>query len=97
VALSALVGLVLGGSQAISRSLYARFVPPSQSAEFYGFYAVSNKFASILGPLLFGLLTDITGNIRLAILSVVAFFLVGLFLLRTVDVEKGLKEATRDI
>jgi UMF1 family MFS transporter len=93
VTLSAMVGIILGGSQAISRSLYARFVPPTHSAEFFGFYAISNKFASILGPLVFGLLLDITGNIRISILSVAGFFLVGLALLATVDVEKGEREA----
>ncbi|MBW1980963.1 MAG: MFS transporter [Deltaproteobacteria bacterium] len=90
--LAAAAGLVLGGSQSISRSLYGRFVPPAHSAEFYGFYAVSNKFSSILGPLLFGFLTDLTGNIRIAVLSITVFFLVGMALLAGVDVEKGKRQ-----
>ncbi|MFP3871081.1 MAG: MFS transporter [Syntrophobacteria bacterium] len=91
--IAALIGLILGGSQAISRSLYARFVPLAHSAEFYGFYAVSNKFAAIPGPFLFGLLADLTGKIRVSILLLALFFLTGLFLLATVDVEKGRQEA----
>ena len=93
VVLSAVVGLILGGSQALSRSLYARFVPVAQSAEFFGFYAVSIKFGAILGPLLFGFLADLTGNLRVSVLSVAVFFLLGLCLLAGVDVEKGAREA----
>jgi UMF1 family MFS transporter len=96
VILSLLVGLILGGSQALSRSLYARFVPPDQSAEFYGFYAISNKFASILGPFLFGFIADLSGDLRYSVLSVALFFLAGLILLATVDVEKGEQEAARE-
>jgi UMF1 family MFS transporter len=96
VVLSVLVGIILGGSQALSRSLYARFVPPGHSAEFYGFYAISNKFASILGPFLFGLLADLTGNLRYSVLSVALFFLAGLILLVAVDVEKGVQEAAQE-
>jgi UMF1 family MFS transporter len=93
VVLSAVVGLILGGSQALSRSLYARFVPVAQSAEFFGFYSVSIKFGAILGPLLFGSLADLTGNLRVSVLSVAVFFLLGLCLLAGVDVEKGAREA----
>jgi UMF1 family MFS transporter len=93
VVLSAIVGLILGGSQALSRSLYARFVPVAQSAEFFGFYAISTKFGAILGPLLFGSLADLTGNLRVSVLSVAVFFLLGLCLLAGVDVEKGAREA----
>ena len=67
--LGAAVALVLGGSQALSRSLYASLVPPARSAEFFSFFAISSKFASILGPLLFALLVDLSGSNRLAILS----------------------------
>lgn len=97
VALSALVGLILGGSQAVSRSLYGRFVPAAYSAEFFGFYAISNKFASILGPLLFGLVADLTGNIRLSVLSTAVFFLAGMILLGTVNVERGIREVTEAV
>ncbi len=83
------VALILGGSQAISRSLFATMVPPERSAEFFGFYAVSGKFASIFGPLVFALISDITGSARLSILALSGFFLVGMALLATVDVNKG--------
>lgn len=87
--LGVLVALVLGGSQALSRSLYAGLVPPARSAEFFSFFAISSKFASILGPLLFALLIDITGSNRLAILALATFFAAGLWLLAGVDVERG--------
>lgn len=87
--LGILVALVLGGSQALSRSLYAGLVPPARSAEFFSFFAISSKFASILGPLVFALLIDLTGSNRLAILALAGFFVVGLWLLAGVDVERG--------
>ena len=92
--LGVMVGLVMGGSQAISRSLYGLFVPREHSAEFFGFYAISNKFSSILGPLMFGLIGDLTGNIRNSILFLVTFFIVGMIILGTVDVKRG-REAAR--
>jgi UMF1 family MFS transporter len=93
VVLSPVIGLILGGSQALRRSLYARFVPVAQSAELFGFYAVSIKFGAILGPLLFGFPADLTGNFRVSVLSVAVFFLLGLCLLAGVDAEKGAREA----
>lgn len=83
------VALILGGSQAISRSLYGSLLPVGKNAEFYSFYAVSGKFAAILGPLSFGLLAQLTGSNRLAILGLGIFFLVGIGLLLTVNVERG--------
>jgi len=87
--LGAAVALVLGGSQALSRSLYAGLVPRQRSAEFFSFFAISSKFASILGPLVFALLIDLTGSNRFAILSLTLFFVVGLALLAGVDIERG--------
>jgi len=88
-----LVGLVQGGSQAISRSLYSSLLPVGHSAEFFGFFAIANRFASILGPLIFGLVAVLTGSIRHSILSVIIFFIVGFVILMTVDVEGGKKTA----
>ena len=85
--------LVLGGSQALSRSLYAGLVPPRRSAEFFSFFAISSKFASILGPLVFALLIDLTGSNRLAIFSLAAFFVAGMLLLPGVDIERGRQRA----
>jgi len=83
------VAIVLGGSQAISRSLFASMVPPQRSAEFFSFYAISAKFASIFGPLVFALIIDLTGSNRIAILALAAFFVVGMVLLFRVDAERG--------
>ena len=83
------VALILGGSQAISRSLFAAMIPPAKSGEFFSFYAISGKFASVFGPLLFAVVTAWTGSTRLAILALGAFFLVGIALLLPVDVERA--------
>ncbi len=88
-ALAIAVGAVQGGAQAISRSLYASMLPPSRSAEFFGLYDVSSKFAGILGPAAFGVITQITGSPRTAILAVGSTFLAGLVLLAFVDVDRG--------
>jgi UMF1 family MFS transporter len=90
-----LVGLVQGGSQAISRSLYSSLLPVGHSAEFFGFFAIANRFASIFGPLVFGLVANITGSVRHSIVSLIVFFLVGFMILTTVDVEQGKKAAKR--
>ena len=83
------VALVLGGSQALSRSLYTGLVPPQRSAEFFSFFAISSKFASILGPLVFAIFIDLTGSNRLAILSLASFFIAGMLLLAGVDFTRG--------
>ena len=87
------VAIVLGGSQALSRSLFSSMVPKSRSAEFFGFYAISSKFASIFGPLTFALLIELTGSNRIAILALVVFFVVGIVLLTGVDTEQGRLQA----
>jgi UMF1 family MFS transporter len=90
--LGALAGIVMGGSQAASRSLQGIFTPDSNSAEFFGFFAVSGKFASVFGPLIYGILIAITGNVQSGILSVLIFFIVGMAILSTVDEKKGVEE-----
>jgi MFS transporter, UMF1 family len=92
MALGGIVGLAMGGSQALSRSLYGSIIPAQASAEFYGFYSVFSKFASILGPLLFGIIIQATGSSRYAIVSLIVFFLTGILLLSFVNVAKA-KEA----
>ncbi len=87
--LAFMVGTVQGGSQALSRSLYGSMVPKGQSAEFFGFFSTSSKFAGIFGPLLFGLVSQITGASRLSILSVLVFFVVGGLLLTRVNEYEG--------
>jgi MFS transporter, UMF1 family len=87
--LAGMVGMVQGGTQALSRSLFGAMVPRSKSAEFFGFYNISGKFAGILGPVVFGLVGQLSGTSRLGILSLVFFFVVGGLLLMKVDVEGG--------
>jgi MFS transporter, UMF1 family len=89
LAVGALAGLVLGGVQALSRSLYASMIPEDASAEFFGFYSVFSKFSAIFGPLLFAGVSIVTGSSRLAILFLATFFLVGAVLLWRVDVDEG--------
>jgi UMF1 family MFS transporter len=86
LALAAIVGFVLGGVQALSRSLYGSMIPEEASAEFFGFYSVFSKLSGI-GPLVFGAVSAATGSGRAAILSVILFFIVGLVLLARVDVD----------
>jgi UMF1 family MFS transporter len=95
--LGILAGMVMGGSQAASRSLQGIFTPDANSAEFFGFFAVSGKFASVFGPLIYGILIVITGSVRSGILSVLFFFIVGLAILWTVNEEKGIQEKQRPI
>jgi UMF1 family MFS transporter len=94
--LAFMVGTVQGGSQALSRSLYGTMVPRNQSAEFFGFFSTSSKFAGIFGPLLFGLVSQIAGASRLSILSVILFFIVGGLVLTRVDVDEGRRVARQE-
>ncbi len=91
--LAAAVGLVQGGSQAISRSIFGSMVPKTKSAEFFGFFGISSKFSAIFGPFIFGLVGQLTGSSRYGIVSLVIFFLVGIWILTKVDIEKGQREA----
>jgi UMF1 family MFS transporter len=88
-ALAAGIGLVMGGSQALSRSLYAQLVPAGKEAEFFSLYEVSDRGTSWLGPLVFGLAYQLTESYRAAIISLVVFFVVGFVLLLRVPVERA--------
>lgn len=92
--LAVAIGFVLGGVQALSRSLYGTMIPEEAAAEFYGFFSVFSKFSAIWGPLLFALISGITGSGRPAILSIVAFFVIGGVLLAMVDI--GAARESRD-
>jgi UMF1 family MFS transporter len=87
--LGMLVGLAMGGSQSLSRSLYGSMIPQAASAEFFGFYTVFSKFSAIWGPWTFAAITHFTHSARTAIVSLVAYFLVGLLLLITVNEDKA--------
>jgi len=91
--LAILVGTVQGGSQALSRSLFATMIPKQKSAEFFGFFGVFEKFAGIFGPFLFAGMISLTGSSRPAILGIIAFFVVGGALLAFVDVAEGRRAA----
>jgi UMF1 family MFS transporter len=91
--LAGLVGIVQGGTQALSRSLFASMVPVHKSGEFFGFFSVFEKFAGIFGPLLFAGVIAASGSSRSGILSVIAFFAIGGLLLAFVDVDEGRRVA----
>ena len=94
-ALAILVGTVQGGSQALSRSLFASMIPRERSSEFFGFFAVTERTAGILGPLTFAAVIAQTGSSRGAILSVIAYFIVGALILSRVDIAAG-QQAVRE-
>ena len=87
------LALVLGGSQALSRSLFAQMIPADQEAEFYSFYEISERGTSWLGTFAFGVVNQVFNSLRLGILSVILFFIAGLILLPFVNVAKAMKEA----
>jgi len=92
-ALAILVGMVQGGTQALSRSLFASMIPRHKSSEFFAFFSVFERYAGILGPAIFAWVVDRTGSSRNAIISVIAFFIVGAALLTLVDVNTGRRSA----
>jgi UMF1 family MFS transporter len=93
--LALLVATVQGGSQALSRSMFATMIPQHKSSEFFAFFAIFEKFTGVLGPAFFAFMIDRTGSGRTAILSVIAFFVVGGAILSRVDVEAGRREAQK--
>ncbi len=90
------VGIVQGGTQGLSRSLYGAMVPKSRAAQFFGFFSTSSKFAGVLGPLFFGVVSQLAGGSRLSIALMVSFFLVGGVLLSLVNVEEGCRVAKEE-
>jgi UMF1 family MFS transporter len=92
-AAAAVVAIVMGGSQALSRSLYSLMIPKGREAEYFSLYEVSDKGTSWLAPLIFGLTLQYTGSYQYAILSLIVFFILGLVLLAKVDVKKAAREA----
>jgi UMF1 family MFS transporter len=93
IALGGLIGVVLGGSQALSRSLFSQLIPKGKEAEYFGIYEISDKGTSWLGPLLFGLAFQATGSYRVAIISLVVFFVVGFVLLAAVPIRRAIVAA----
>ncbi|MEM6793493.1 MAG: MFS transporter [Acidobacteriota bacterium] len=91
--MAALVAMVQGGTQGLSRSLFGSLVPKHKASEFFGFFSVFAKVAGIFGPLVFGLVIEFTGSLRYAMLSVIVFFFLGGLLLSRVDVKSGQRAA----
>lgn len=91
--MGAIVAMVLGGTQAVSRSVMGTMTPPHRTGEFFGFFNFSGKATSFLGPFLFGAVNQITGNTRLAIVSLLVFFLAGGFLVTRINIREGRRQA----
>lgn len=94
--MGSVLAFVLGGSQAISRSLYAQMIPDDKEAEYFGFYEIASRGTSWIGPAAFGIVNQITGSQRQAILSLILFFVVGIGLLIPVDVRRGMLDVGQD-
>jgi UMF1 family MFS transporter len=88
VVLAILISLVLGGTQALSRAMFSFFIPENSQAEYYSFYEITEKGSSWFGPLVFGLVLQFTKSYRLAILSLILFFLLGILLLLKVEISR---------
>ncbi|MGC1211276.1 MAG: MFS transporter [Micromonospora sp.] len=87
------IGLVLGGSQALSRSLFSQLIPAGKEGEYYGFYEISDKGTSWLGPLAFGLVFQLTASYRVGLVSLLIFFVVGFALLAAVPMRRAILAA----
>ncbi len=94
--LGAAVGTVMGGAQALSRSYFGSMVPKAKTAEFFGFYGMSSRIGGFIGPLVFAVVSQITGTSRYAIISIVFFFILGIILLTRVDEKEGLRVAREE-
>ena len=90
------IAIVLGGSQALSRSLFSQMIPAAQQAEYFAFYEISERGTSWLGPLAFAFAVQITGSQRIAIVTLIIFFIVGMALLSRVDVRKAMQDVGND-
>jgi MFS transporter, UMF1 family len=95
--LAGLVATVQGGAQALSRAMFSRLIPVNKASEFFGFYAVAERFATVLGPLVFTLSVAITGSSRFAVLFIITFFAAGALLLSLVDERAGELAATAEV
>lgn len=93
--MAAVIAIVLGGSQALSRSLYSKMIPAGKESSFFGLYEVSERGTSWMGPLLFSLVVSRTGSYRMALLSLIFFFVVGLIVLWITDTDRAIRESQR--
>jgi UMF1 family MFS transporter len=91
--MGAVLAMVLGGSQALSRSLFSQMIPSGHEAAFFGVYEITERGTSWIGPLLFGLVASLTGSDRQAILSLVVLFFTGMLILLFTDTERAIQDA----
>ena len=91
--MGAILALVLGGSQALSRSLFSRMIPSGSEASFFGLYEISERGTSWIGPLIFGIVVAATNSYRQAILSLIILFLAGMAILFFTDTNRAVHEA----
>ena len=91
--LAAMIATVQGGAQALSRALFSRMIPADRTSEFFGFFAVAERFATVLGPLVFTVSITITGSSHAAIIAILGFFVAGAWVLSLVDEEAGIRAA----
>ena len=91
--MAAVLAIVLGGSQALSRSLFSRMIPPGFEASFFGLYEVSERGTSWIGPFIFGIVVGHTGSYRQAILSLIVLFAIGTIILALTDTGRAIREA----
>ena len=91
--MGAVLAMVLGGSQALSRSLFSQMIPSGHEAAFFGVYEITERGTSWIGPFLFGLVASVTGSYRQAILSLVVLFLAGMLMLFFTDTERAIRDA----
>jgi len=94
--LAFMVGTVQGGTQALSRSLFGSMIPKAKTAEFFGFYGMSSRIGGFIGPLVFAVVTQLTGTSRLSMISIGIFFVVGGLLLSRVDEKEGIRLAKEE-
>ena len=93
--MSGMIGLVLGGSQALSRSLFSKMIPKGRESSFFGIYEISERGTSWIGPVVFGLVAQLTNSYRPAILALIIFFVVGSVILLLTDTNRAIREAGR--
>jgi UMF1 family MFS transporter len=93
--MGAVIALVLGGSQALSRSIFSQMIPAGREAAFFGVYEISERGTSWIGPLIFGAVVGSTGSYRQAILSLIALFVVGMIVLFLTDTDRAIRDAER--
>src|SRR5262249_27059898 len=91
--MGAVIAVVLGGSQALSRSLYSRMIPAGREASFFGVYEISERGTSWIGPLIFGIVVGATSSSREAILSLIVLFVVGMIVLAATDTDRAVHDA----